>query len=184
MSAIATFLFQPHQLLPIQHAPYSLPRHRAIVVSAIEWIKDVAPWEYKYSGGVCFDLSHVQFTLCILGLIVVIFFIWWHFQLAYYTLYGFLFFSGYEEGAMGTRANLYRTYKGSRLVLIFWAVLFTFFLFMEGKGFNYQGALLAWMLSLIAVFPVPVSMLWLGLTTGIFIQGIGSYRLRVLGCGP
>ena len=154
------------------------------MVSSIEWIKDVAPWEYKYSGGVCFDLSHVQFTLCILGLIVVIFFIWWHFQLAYYTLDGFLFFSGYEEGAMETRANLYRTYKGSRLVLIFWAVLFTFFLFMEGKGFNYQGALLAWMLSLIAVFPVPVSMLWLGLTTGIFIQGIGSYRLRVLGCGP
>ena len=85
---------------------------------------------------------------------------------------------------MDPRVNHYRTYKGSRLVLIFRAVLFTFFLFVKGKGFNYQGALLAWMLSLIAVFPVPESMLWLGLTTGIFIQGIGSYRLRVLGCGP
>lgn len=35
-------------------------------------------------------------------------------------------------------------------------------------------------LSLIAVFPHPVSHLWLGVHTGIFLQGIGANGLRFL----
>ena len=101
---------------------------------------------------------------------------------AYVTLEGTLVVSGGKgENIDMPQVNYHAAYTGSRMVLVLWGILFTCFIIFEGDGFDYRGALLAWVLSLLAVFPAPLSLLWLGVTTGIFIQGIGSNRLRFLG---
>ena len=157
---------------------------RAIIISALGRIRGLEPWEYKHPGE-DFEFSGIRSTLYILGLIAVVFFISWHFARAYATLVGTLFISGGKgEGIKKPEVNLHAAYTGSRAVLVLWGILFTCFLIVEDDGFDYRGALLAWVLSLLAVFPVPVSLMWLGITTGIFIQGIGANRLRFLGCDP
>ena len=112
-------------------------------------------------------------------------FISWHFAQASITLDGTLFVSGgKDENIEKPEVNYHATYTGSRMVLVLCGVLLTSFLVIEDNGFDYRGALLAWVLSLLAVFPAPGSLLWLGVTTGIFIQAIGSSCLRFLGCDP
>ncbi|CAM9925610.1 unnamed protein product [Ascophyllum nodosum] len=101
------------------------------------------------------------------------------------TLEGTLLISGGKgENVKKPEVNYHAAYTGSRMVLVLWGILLTCFLIIEDNGFDYRGALLAWVLSLLAVFLAPVSLLWLGVTTGIFIQGFGSNRLRFLGCDP
>ncbi|CAM9484991.1 unnamed protein product [Ascophyllum nodosum] len=156
----------------------------AIIISALGRIRGLEPWEYKHPGE-DFEFSGVRSTLYILGLIAVVFFISWHFARAYMTLEGTLFISGGKSDQFPKyKVNLHALYTCSRAVLVLWCILFTCFLIVEDDGFDYRGALLAWVLSLIAVFPIPVSLVWLGITTGIFIQGIGANRLRFLGCDP
>ena len=45
---------------------------------------------------------------------------------------------------------------------------------------TYHYILVAWVLSLIARFDDYVSIIWLALTTAVFLQGIGAYSLRFL----
>lgn len=123
-------------------------------------------------------------TLFIFGLVAVIFFIAWHFARAWLTLPGVKLISGPggQTKEDPKEANLHGIYFGSRVIIVVYAILFTCFLLVEDNGMDYRGPLLAWVLSLIAVFDHNVSNLWLALTTGVFLQGIGANRLRFLGC--
>jgi len=157
---------------------------RSLIISALGRIRGLEPWEHRHAGK-DFEYGVVRSSLYIFGLIVVVFFIAWHFARAYLTLEGTQIISGGKpKGIVTPEQNLHGIYTGSRIVIVVWCILFTCFLIVNDDGFDYRGALLAWVLSLLAVFPVPVSLVWLGLTTGIFLQGISSNRLRFLGCDP
>eukprot|EP00752_Nemacystus_decipiens_P005425 g4917.t1 len=128
-------------------------------------------------------LSAAKTTSCVFGFIAAVVMVAWHFIRAFLTLPGMQLVSG-SIRIDASEVNLFGIYTSSRAVIISWCILFTFFLMSSDDGWNYRGALLAWMLSLIAVFPHPVSYLWLGINTGIFIQGISANRLRFLGFAP
>ena len=42
------------------------------------------------------------------------------------------------------KVNLYGIYTSSRIAVITWCILFTSFIISEGNGFDFRGALLAW----------------------------------------
>lgn len=159
---------------------------RPIIISALGLIKGLEPWDQKHDSSEDFEFSSVRSTLFIFGLIISVFVIAWHFARAWLTLPGMQLISG---GAGGDpkppprpETDYHGIYATSRTIIVVWAILFASFLLVEDDGFDYRGALLAWVLSLIAVFPHNVSYFWLAVTTGIFLQGIGANRLRFLGC--
>lgn len=120
----------------------------------------------------------------IFGLVIVVLFIAWHFAHAWLTLPGVKLISGAggEAKKAENEPNPHGMYVGSRVLIVAYVILFTSFLLVEDEGLNYRGPLIAWTLSLLASFPHNVSTFWLAITTGIFLQGIGSNRLRFLGC--
>lgn len=93
-----------------------------------------------------------------------------------------LLISGGVKEPEKPKVDFHGIYASGRLAVVAWCILFSAFILNEDDGFDYRGGLLAWMLSLIAVFPHPVSYGWLAVTTGVFIEGIGAHRLRFLGC--
>lgn len=156
-------------------------KFRPILISALGLIKGLEAWDVNHSGE-DFEFSALRSTLFIFGLIATIFLIAWHFARAWLTLPGMLLISGGVKEPKKPDVDFHGIYASSRLVVVAWSILFCSFILNEDDGFDYRGALLAWMLSLIAVFPNPVSYAWLAVTTGVFIEGIGAHRLRFLGC--
>ena len=154
---------------------------RQLLISAFGLIKGLEPWDVEHPGE-DFEFSALRSTLFIFGLIVTIFVIAWHFAWAWLTLPGMLLVSGGVKEPPKPKVDFHGIYASGRLVVVAWSILFCAFLLNEDEGFDYRGALLAWMLSLIAVFPHPVSYAWLAVTTGVFLEGIGAHRLRFLGC--
>eukprot|EP00903_Cladosiphon_okamuranus_P014934 g13826.t1 len=134
----------------------------------------------KDNLGYNLDFSASRMPLCIIGLLVAVVIVAWHFARAFWTLPGLTLISGGVK-VDPPLEDLFGIYTSSRIVVITWCILFTSFLILGDDGWGNRGALLAWMLSLIAVFPHPVSYAWLGINTGIFIQGISTHRLRFLG---
>ena len=126
--------------------------------------------------------SEVRSTLFIFGLIATIFAIFWHFKHAWLTLPGTVLISGGMQEPKKPMVNYNGIYVSSRLVVVAWSIGFFLYILNEEDGIHRRGALLAWMLSLVAVFPNPVSYCWLAVTTGVFLEGIGAHRLRFLGC--
>lgn len=72
----------------------------------------------------------------------------------------------------------HRIYNVSRGLIITYALLYGAFAFDKGDGLQQHHVLLSWVLSLLAQFKSRPSIIWLGLCTGVFMQGFGSYRLR------
>lgn len=64
-------------------------------------------------------------------------------------------------------------YVASRMLILTYFILYMAFSIARDDGWGYQHILLAWVLSLFAQFKAIPSVIWLGLTTGIFLQGIG-----------
>lgn len=59
------------------------------------------------------------------------------------TLPGMQLLSG-EINVDKPEVDLYGIYTSSRIIVITWSILFTSFIAFEGHGFDYRGALLAW----------------------------------------
>lgn len=72
----------------------------------------------------------------------------------------------------------HRIYNVSRGLILTYALLYGAFAFDKGDGLQQHYVLLAWVLSLLAQFKSRPSIVFLGLTTGIFMQGFGAHRLR------
>lgn len=170
------FIFVASAAIPFQYNCGT----RQLIISAMGLIDGLKPWD-RTNPGEDFEFSSLRTTLYIFGLIFVVFIISWHFAYAYLNVPGMQLISGSIKDVKKPDVDLFGIYTSSRIVVVAWCILFTSFILAEDMGFMYQGALLAWVLSLIAAFPQPLSCLWLGITTGIFLQGIGANRLRFLG---
>lgn len=76
------------------------------------------------------------------------------------------------------REDLLSIYVASRLMILTYFILYAAFSVARDDGWGYQLYLMAWVLSLFAQFKSFVSVFWLAVTTGVFLQGIGvSYSL-------
>lgn len=75
------------------------------------------------------------------------------------------------------REDLLSIYVASRLLILTYFILYAAFSVARDDGWGYQLYLMAWVLSLFAQFKSFVSVFWLAVTTGVFIQGVGV-RLR------
>lgn len=127
------------------------------------------------------DFSIGQWIVSIILGIAVIVFLLWHFSIAWQTLPGVRMVSGgVDIHDSSGEDNPLSTYFYSRAAIVAYCLVYCAFAFVEGHGWGYHYALLAWMLSLVAQFSHPVSKAFLALTTGVFVQGIGAYGLRFL----
>lgn len=71
------------------------------------------------------------------------------------------------------REDLLSIYVASRLLILTYFILYAAFSVARDDGWGYQLYLIAWVLSLFAQFKSFVSVFWLAVTTGVFLQGIG-----------
>lgn len=71
------------------------------------------------------------------------------------------------------REDLLSIYVASRLLILTYFILYAAFSVARDDGWGYQLYLMAWVLSLFAQFKSFVSVFWLAVTTGVFLQGIG-----------
>lgn len=71
------------------------------------------------------------------------------------------------------REDLLSIYVASRVAILAYFILYAAFSVERDDGWGYQLYLLAWVLSLFAQFKSFVSVFWLAVTTGVFLQGIG-----------
>lgn len=81
--------------------------------------------------------------------------------------------SGIGVPRIQIQEDLLSIYVASRMLILTYFILYMAFSIARSDGWGYQHYLLAWVLSLFAQFKAIPSVIWLGLTTGIFLQGIG-----------
>lgn len=85
-----------------------------------------------------------------------------------------------EESPPPVRENRFFQYLATAVLITVYVVLFAAYAREERAGWNNHHVLLAWVMSLISTFDDPISVTWLGITTGVFLQGVGAYSFRVL----
>eukprot|EP00752_Nemacystus_decipiens_P013793 g12245.t1 len=85
-----------------------------------------------------------------------------------------------ETSPSPVRENRFLQYLATTLLITVYVILFAVFARKERAGWDYHYVLLAWVMSLISTFDDPISVTWLGMTTGVFLQGVGAYSFRVL----
>lgn len=78
------------------------------------------------------------------------------------------------------RENRFLQYAAMALIVTTYFVLFAAFAHNRGDGWDYHYVLLSWVMSLLCTFDDYISVGWLGITTGVFLQGVGAYSFRVL----
>ncbi|CAM9973514.1 unnamed protein product [Ectocarpus sp. 12 AP-2014] len=147
-----------------------------LIVSAIEttdWFQD-----FRFDDNSDWRDSHIVVAVVLITFVLVI--VAYHFAEAWRTLPGAYYVSGNINLDIVIEENLHRIYNVSRGLIVSYALLYGAFAFEEGDGLKQHYVLLAWVLSLIAQFKSRPSIIWLALCTGVFIQGLGSYRLRFL----
>lgn len=81
--------------------------------------------------------------------------------------------SGIGVPRIQIQEDLLSIYVASRMLILTYFLLYIAFSIARDDGWGYQHYLMAWVLSLFAQFKAVPSVAWLGLTTGVFLQGIG-----------
>ncbi|CAM9138983.1 unnamed protein product [Scytosiphon promiscuus] len=126
------------------------------------------------------DLTTFQVTIFIILLIITVVVLLLHFNEAWKVLPGAHLISGIGVPRVEVREDLLSIYVASRLLILTYFILYAAFSVARDDGWGYQLYLLAWVLSLFAQFKSPVSVFWLAVTTGVFLQGIGAYGIAFL----
>ncbi|CAN0114195.1 unnamed protein product [Ectocarpus fasciculatus] len=126
------------------------------------------------------DLSTFQITIFIILLIITVVVLLLHFAEAWKVLPGAHLISGVGVPRVEVREDLLSIYMASRLLILAYFILYAAFSVARDDGWGYQLYLLAWVLSLFAQFKSFVSVFWLAVTTGVFLQGIGAYGIAFL----
>ena len=126
--------------------------------------------------------ANVMSTLLVISVALVFFY---HMFLAWRLLPGAVLVSGGvtpnpEETAPAATGNRFAQYLAITLLTAVYVALYGAFAFRRGDAWEYHYILLAWVMSLIASFDDFISVVWLGITTGAFIQGVGAYSFGFL----
>lgn len=100
-----------------------------------------------------------------------------HFLEAWKILPGAHLISGVGVPRIQVQEDLYSIYVASRTLVLAFFLLYAAFSIARDDGWGFQHYLMAWVLSLFAQFKSSISVAWLGVTTGVFLQGFG---VRVL----
>eukprot|EP00903_Cladosiphon_okamuranus_P016840 g15530.t1 len=138
-----------------------------------QWFQDL-----RFYDNENWEDGHIIFSVIMITITLV--FVAYHFAEAWRTLPGAYYVSGNINLNIVIKENLHRIYNVSRGLILTYALLYAAFAFDKGDGLQLHHVLLAWVLSLLAQFKSKPSIIFLGLCTGVFIQGLGSYRLRFL----
>lgn len=129
------------------------------------------------------DFNGTESTLSIIFFAIVVVFVMWHLFLAWTELPGMSLVSGAKssDGASSLDPeSRFGYYMISRVVALLLFFISCVILYQDGEGWGYRYALLAWLLSLIGQFNRSMSIFWLAVTTGVFVQGIGAYGVNFL----
>lgn len=124
------------------------------------------------------DMSDFQVTMFVIFLIVTAIFLVYHFAEAWRVLPGAHLISGIGVPRIQIQEDLLSIYVASRMLILTYFILYIAFSIARDDGWGYQHYLMAWVLSLFAQFKAVPSVVWLGLTTGVFLQGIGVSTIR------
>ncbi|CAM9135126.1 unnamed protein product, partial [Ectocarpus sp. 8 AP-2014] len=119
------------------------------------------------------DLSTFQVAIFIILLILTVVVLLLHFAEAWKVLPGAHLISGVGVPRVEVREDLLSIYVASRMLILAYFILYAAFSVARDDGWGYQLYLLAWVLSLFAQFKSFISVFWLAVTTGVFLQGIG-----------
>ncbi|CAM9309728.1 unnamed protein product, partial [Hapterophycus canaliculatus] len=114
-----------------------------LLISALGLIKGLERWD-KNNEGEDFEFSAIRTTIYIFGLIAAVSLVAWHFARAWLVLPGMQLLSGGVKLDNKPEEDLHGIYASSRIIVICWCILFTSFIISEDDGFDYRGALLAW----------------------------------------
>lgn len=76
--------------------------------------------------------------------------------------------------------NLHRVYNVSRGLIVVYVLVYCAFAFDYDEGWELHYILLAFLLSLLAQFKARPSIVWLAITTGVWVQGVGAYGVQFL----
>lgn len=126
------------------------------------------------------DLSTFQISMFIIMLVITVLVLFAHFVEAWRVLPGAHLISGQGIPRIKIMEDLLSIYVASRLLILAYFLLYVAFSIARDDGWGYQLYLVAWVLSLFAQFKSFISVFWLAVTTGVFLQGIGAYRLAFL----
>lgn len=119
------------------------------------------------------DLSTFQISMFIIMLVITVLVLFAHFVEAWRVLPGAHLISGQGIPRIKIMEDLLSIYVASRLLILAYFLLYVAFSIARDDGWGYQLYLVAWVLSLFAQFKSFISVFWLAVTTGVFLQGIG-----------
>lgn len=119
------------------------------------------------------DLSTFQISMFIVMLVITVLVLFAHFVEAWRVLPGAHLISGQGIPRIKIMEDLLSIYVASRLLILAYFILYVAFSIARDDGWGYQLYLVAWVLSLFAQFKSFISVFWLAVTTGVFLQGFG-----------
>lgn len=128
------------------------------------------------------EFTDTAATLSIIFFGLVIVFIIWHLVVAWKELPGVALVSGVKssETPHFEPNSRFGRYMISQFLVLVLFIVASITLYEDYEGWGYHYALLAWLLSLMAQFDKTISLIWLALTSGVFVQGIGAYGVKLL----
>ncbi|CAM9610888.1 unnamed protein product [Sphacelaria rigidula] len=123
------------------------------------------------SGTVVFSV------LCIIFVILIVI---WHFAEAWRILPGAYYISGQVPINIVIETNLHRIYNVSRGLIITFVLLYCAFAYADDQGWELHYITMAFCLSLLAQFKAKPSVVFLAVSTGVWVQGLGAYGVEFL----
>lgn len=172
---------QPVRVLPKNKNKH----HSALITSALmndESFADLHRREEEEGK----DLTAGEAVASIILIIFVALVFIYHYFLAWKLLPGGWLGWGLRSGRVPVdspppvRENRFFQYAATALIITTYVVLFAAFAHQRGDGWDYHYVLLSWVMSLLCTFDDPISVGWLGITTGAFLQGVGAYSFRII----
>lgn len=153
---------------------------RLVVRGLIISILETSEWWQQLRAGPVEEFNAGQTTFSILLTAIVIAFVAWHFAEAWRILPGAYYVSGTIPVKIVIEDNLHRVYNVSRGLIVVWILMYAAFAYDDSQGWELHYVFIAWALSLLAQFKARPSIVFLAITTAVFVQGVGAYGVNFL----
>lgn len=131
------------------------------------------------------DFSPGEAAASIILLFVVTLVFIYHYLLAWKVLPGGWLGWGLSSGGVDDTPpshseNRFLQYFVTIFFVTLYVILYASFAYSRGDEWNYHFILLSWVMSLIASFDDYISVTWLAIMTGVFLQGVGAYSFQAI----